>query len=544
MTSSDRFDAVVVGAGHNGLVAACVLAKSGRRVALVEAEAEPGGAMRGEEFSPGFRSPGLAHVLNLLHPEVIAALDLRTHGLALGEPAPTAVLDAQNGPVILHGGYGERAEGISASEAAAWGELRGRLIRQAGVLKPFLLREPPALGRLSAGDKAFLGSVLLSLRRLGREEMREFLRMALMNVHDVAEEHLSDDRLKGLLAFDATLGVHLGPRSPTSLLGLYYRLAGEAAGVAGGLVIPRGGMGAVIAALVRSAEAAGVALRLNAAARRIPLEDGRAAGVVLADGSELKAGLVLSAINPRTTFFDLVGAPHLDIGFVRKVGAIRMNGAAAKLHLALDGVPVFAGLSAAHLRGRIVIAPSSDEVERAFNPSKYGDFAREPVMEITLPSLADPALAPPGAAVLSAVLQFAPCRLRGGWTAARKAAFLEAGLGVLERHAPGLRALVRATELLTPADIERRYHMPGGHWHHGELQADGMLFSRPVAGGSGYGTPVEGFYLCGAGAHPGGGVSGLPGLVAAREAIRMSESRKRTGFGFSILKRSLGEARP
>ncbi|HEV7254925.1 MAG TPA: NAD(P)/FAD-dependent oxidoreductase [Mesorhizobium sp.] len=544
MTSSEAFDAVVIGAGHNGLVAASVLAKAGRKVVLVEAEAEPGGAARGETFAEGFRSPGLAHVLNRLHPEVIAALDLKSHGLAFGEPAPTAVLDRDNGPLILHGGYGEEVEGLSAGEAAAWGELRARLFRQAGVLKPFLVRNPPALGRLSHGDKAFLGSVLLSLRRLGREEMREFLRMVLMNVHDVAEEHLSDDRLKGLLAFDATLGVHLGPRSPTSLLGLYYRLAGEAAGAPGGQVVPRGGMGAVIAALVRSAESAGVALRTKAEVRRILVGDGAASGVALADGTELRTGLVLSAINPKTTFFELVGAPHLDIGFMRKVGNIRMNGAAAKLHLALDGIPAFAGLGEEHLRGRIVIAPSSDGVERAYNPSKYGDFSREPVVEVTLPGLADPALAPQGGAVLSAVVQFVPYRLRGGWTEARKAELLEASLALLERHAPGLRRLVRAAELLTPADIERRYHMPGGHWHHGELQADAMLFSRPVAGSSGYGTPVEGLYLCGAGAHPGGGISGLPGLNAARAAIRDGESRKRTSFGFSILKRSLSEARP
>jgi phytoene dehydrogenase-like protein len=544
MTSSDRFDAVVIGAGHNGLVAAALLAKSGRKVILLEAEAEPGGAVRGGEFVPSFRSPGLAHLLNRLHPEVIAALDLQAHGLELGEgSAPTTVLDPEKGPLILQGGYGERSDGLTESESAAWAELRALLFRQAGILKPMLTRPPPELGRLSMTDKAALGSTLVALRRLGREDMRDFLRMALMNIHDVVEEHLTDHRLKGLLAFDGTLGIHLGPRSPTSLLGLYYRLTGEAAGVSGGQSLPKGGMGAVIRAMTRAAEAAGVTLRTGAAVGRILVENGAAAGVLLQDGSTIRANTVLSAINPRITYLDLVGPAELDIGFVRKLGHIRMNGVAAKLHLALEGSPAFTGLAEEHLRGRLVIAACSDHVERAYNPSKYGDFSRDPVMEITMPSLADPTLAPAGGAVLSAIVQFAPYRLRGGWTEPRKAELLDSCLSALERHAPGLRRSVRGSELLTPADIEARYRMPGGHWHHGELQADQMLFSRPVAGSSGYGTPVTGLYLCGAGAHPGGGVSGVPGFNAARQLIGAGEDRRPTARGVAMLRRALGGAR-
>lgn len=544
MTSSDRFDSIVIGAGHNGLVAAALLAGSGRKVALLEAEHEPGGAVRGTEFAPGFRSPGLAHLLNRLHPEVTVALGLQAHGLELDDgSAPTAVLDPEKGPLVLHGGYGERTDGLAVSETAAWVELRALLFRQAGILKPLLTRRPPDLGRPSMADKAVLGSALVALRRLGREDMREFLRMALMNIHDVVEEHLSDDRLKGLLAFDGTLGVHLGPRSPTSLLGLYYRLTGEAAGVSGGQTLPKDGMRAVIRAMARATEAAGVTLRTRVSVARILVENGAAAGVVLSDGATIRASTVLSALNPRVTFLDLVGPAELDIGFVRKLGNIRMNGAAAKLHLALDGRPTFAGLSDEHLRGRLVIANSSDQVERAYNPSKYGDFSRDPVMEITLPSIVDPALAPAGGTVLSAIVQFAPYRLRGGWTEARKAELLEACLSALERQAPGLRASLRRSELLTPADIEARYRMPGGHWHHGEFQADQMLFSRPVAGWSGYDSPITGLYLCGAGAHPGGGISGLPGLNAARMLIREGADRERSAFGLSVLRRVLEGAR-
>ena len=215
-----------------------------------------------------------------------------------------------------------------------------------------------------------------------------------------------------------------------------------------------------------------------------------------------------------------MGPRELDTGFVRKVGNIRMKGDVAKLHLALDRPPAFAGVSAENHRGRLVIAPSPDHVERAFNPCKYGEFSPEPVMEITLPSLTDPSLAPSGACVLSANVQYAPYALREGW-ATGKPKFFAAIMTTLERYAPGIAKSVRHAELLTPADIEARYLMPGGHWHHGELQADQMLMSRPVSGAAGYDTPIEQLFLCGAGSHPGGGISGVPGLNAARRIIAM-----------------------
>lgn len=512
------FDAIIVGGGHNGLVAAGLLAKSGRSVCVLEAGQETGGGARGHEFAPGFRTPGLAHCLNRLHPDVVKALDLERHGLERAAPVPTVALDAKAGPLVLHGGYGERVDGLEAGEQAAWAALRTRLFAQAGILKRFLTKRPPELGRLSGADKAALGTAALALKRLGREEMREFLRMVLMNVADVADEHLADDRLKGLLAFDATLGSHLGPMSPTSLLGLYYRLAGEAAGTPGAQIIPKGGIDAVAASIEAAAARAGVEIRTAAAVARIAVEDGRASGVTLENGEELTASTIVSAINPRTTFLDLVGPRALDIGFVRKTGNIRMDGDAARLTLALDRMPEIAGVKQADLAGRIVVAPSTMHVERAFNPAKYGAFSPEPVMEITFPTLADPSLAPDGEAVLSAVVQYAPYRLKEGWSKGRPK-LEKAIMKVLEAHMPGLGRTVRHAELLTPADIEKRYRMPGGHWHHGELQADQMLFSRPLAGHSGYDTPVAGLYLCGAGAHPGGGISGVPGMNAARHII-------------------------
>ncbi|RFC68515.1 MULTISPECIES: phytoene desaturase family protein [Mesorhizobium] len=512
------FDAIVVGGGHNGIVAATLLAKAGRRVALLEARPELGGPARTEEFAPGFRV-SVAHILNRLHPEVVKALDLEANGLVLdASDMPSVALSADGEPLILTGAYGEGLSGASASEAQAWSELRAQLIRYAGILKPMLARRPPDLSGMTFGETSALGMIGLSLRRLGKEDMRDFLRMFLMNVADVSDDCLTDDRLKGLLAFDAVMGSHLGPRSPTSLLGLYYRLAGEIGGKAGAQITPSGGMGAVITAMASAARKAGVQVRTDALVARINVQDARVTGVALGSGEELTAPIVLAATNPFAALMELTGPRNFDTGFVRKVTNIRMKGSVAKLHLALDGLPGFKGVAEQDLRGRLVFAPSTNHVERAFNPSKYGGFSPEPVMEIVLPSISDTSLAPAGGCVLSANIMFAPYALKEGWEKG-KPKFLKAVMAQLERVAPGIGKQVRHAELLTPPDIEQRYRMPGGHWHHGELQADQMLMSRPVAGWSGYDTPVDGLYLGGAGSHPGGGISGVPGLNAARRVL-------------------------
>ena len=512
------FDDIVIGGGHNGLVAAAMLAKAGRRVLLLEADNETGGAARTHELHPGFRVSSVAHVLNRLHSAVIKEMDLERHGLKLeGRSMPTVAL-GEGDAVVLRGAYGETIEGVGRTEATAWTDLRALLMRQAGVLKPLLARRPPDLEGMPLAEKLALGGVALSLKRLGKEGMRDFLRMLLMNVSDVLDEHLENDALRGLLAFDAVLGSHIGPRSPTSLIGLYYRLVGEIGGAAGGQMLPAGGMGAVIAAMRASAEMAGVTIRTGTSVGSILIEKGRAVGVVLADGEDIRAQTVVSAINPRTTFADLVGPRQLDTGFLRMVRNVRMKGNVAKLHLALDQPPAFAGVASDDHSGRLVIAPSSDVVENAFNPAKYGAFSPEPVMEVVLPSLSDASLAPDGACVLSANVQFAPYALKEGW-AKGKSKFLKAIMTRLEDHAPGIGKSVLASELLTPADIEARFSMPGGHWHHGELQPDQMLMSRPVFGAGGYDTPIDGLYLAGAGSHPGGGVSGVPGMNAARRVM-------------------------
>ncbi|MBD9373021.1 NAD(P)/FAD-dependent oxidoreductase [Rhizobium sp. ARZ01] len=511
------FDAIVIGAGHNGLAAAAKLGKSGHKVLVLEAANAPGGSLRGREFAPGFRSAGLAHLVNRLDPEV--ARDLGLSLAAKSGPAmPTAVLDGADEPAVLRGVYGETIDGVSPADAEAFGRLRDKLVFQAGILKRFLRRPPPQFGAIGMGDISTLAAAGFGLMRKGRAEGRDFLRMLLMNVADVADEYLEDDRLKGVLAFDATLGIQLGPRSPTSLLGLYYRLTGEVNGKAGGQFIPEGGMPAVAPAFLKAAESAGVTVRCRTRVGRILADRGRACGVVLEDGAEITARIVVSAIHPKTTFLQLVDPAESDAGFVRSISHIRTAGNVAKLDLALERMPSFTGLTGRDHHGRIVIARSMEHVETAFNPAKYGEFSPDPVMEIVLPSLANQTLAPEGACTLSALIQYAPYKLKMGWDAG-KPVFLKIVLDVLERHAPGIGQTIVAAELSTPADIEAEYHMPGGHWHHGELQADQLLINRPTSAASGYTTPIDGLYLASAGAHPGGGISGLAGWNAARHIL-------------------------
>lgn len=518
------YDTIVIGGGHNGLVAATLLAKSGRKVGLFEAANQLGGAARGHEFHPGFTSPGLAHVLNRLHSDVVRELGLAHHGLTLKTAnAPTVALALDGEHLVLRGSYGASVEGnLPSSEIAAWQSLRKQLFRHASILKRLFDDVPPPLSSASAIEILKLAKTGLALRLLGKVEMREFMRMILMPVADVANEHLSDERLKGLLAFDATLGVHLGPRSPTSLLGLYYRLAGELDGVVAGQAIMAGGMEHVIAALEKSACLAGVTIRTGATVARVLIEGEAVKGILLADGSEVSAPLVVSGLSPVTTFMSLVGPRHLDTGFVRAIGNIRIKGDTSKLHIALDCMPRFSGLAAADHAGRLVIAPTSDHVERSFNPTKYGELPEQPVMEITLPSMLAQA-APDGACVLSANIQHTPYDLKQGWPSA-KPEFYQRVLTILEKYAPGIRKTVMGFELLSPPDIEARYLMPGGHWHHGELQADQMMTMRPTYAASRYATPILGLYLCSAGSHPGGGISGMPGLLAARTILKSART--------------------
>ncbi len=508
------YDAIIVGGGHNGLVCAAYLAKAGKRVLLLEASARLGGAAITRPFAPGFQVSACAHRVHMLPKTCVADLSLVRHGLELADMAvPTTVLGGDGAHVTFAGG---QVSGVSDDDAAAYAGFAKRWARFAAHLRPMMGMEPPRLGTAAMPDLLKLVRMGLQVRSLGRSEMRELLRVIGMNVYDLVEESFTSPLLQGAIAFDAVLGANFGPRSPGSALTLLYRLAAEHNAVAAGA---SGGVGAVTEAIAASACGFGAELRTASPVERILVRGDTACGVRLVGGEEIAAERVISNASPRTTFLDLVGTEHLDTGFVRKVTHFRSQGLAAKLHLALSGAPVFSGVAQDALRGRLIVAPSPDYVERAFNATKYGAYSARPAIEIVCPTMSDARLAPTGKHVLSMVVQYAPYALRGGWEAGRQA-FIDSIIGTLEAYAPGLRRQVEAVELLTPVDIEREFRIAGGHWHHGELTFDQIFMLRPLPGAAQYRTPVPGVFLCGAGAHPGGGVSGLAGHNAARAVLR------------------------
>lgn len=505
-------DAIVIGAGPNGLAAAHRLQGQGRRVVVLERAGVVGGGAAGVPFAPGFAAPALAHLSYNLDPRVERGMRLARHGLAwTARTLSTTALSATGQHLRLDGAVGQTLAGdVSAADRAAWAALRTRLLKFSRVLAPFREMTPPRLAKGAGNPMLKLAGIGLKARMMGADEFRELLRVFLTNMHDALNDELTHPLLKGALAFDASLGTWLGPRSPNSLLIWLDRLAGQVGGVQGAIGLPKGGMGTITAAMTRAAEAGGVVIRTDADVAGVIIEGDHAVGVYLASGEEIRAPLVVSAIAPKTTLLSLVGPRHLDTGLVSRIRHQKSRGSAAKLHLALSAAPDFKG---ADLRTRLVIASSEEQVERAFNPVKYGQVPDEPVMEIIVPSAYESGHAPEGQHLLSAILQYAP-HAPADRDAAR-AAMLEATLRQLEAHAPGLRALVTHAEMLMPYDIEARWGMPGGNWHHGELSVEQMLFLRPLPGMARYQTPIAGLWLASAGCHPGGGISGSAGWNAA-----------------------------
>lgn len=504
-------DVIVIGGGHNGLACAAYLARAGRKVTLVEANEQLGGLGATREFAPGFRA-SVAHTLPQLDRQLVGELQLEQHGFQLAaEALPTLALDGTGRHISIER---DRLTGVGEQDTTAYLEYRRLLEKFARAIRPFWYKRPPRIEGGSGGDLLTLGQFALNLRRLGRDDMREMTRMIALPARDLVDEFFEDPLLKAALTWDANLGSRLAPRSPNNaVLALLLRMSGD---LTGGLPLPRGGVGGFTDALAAAARSHGAELRTGAAVAEIIVEDRRAVGVRLASGEELRAAVIVSNADPKTSFFKLLGARHLDVQFTHRINRLRCGGMVAKLHLALDRLPAFTGLE--QPAGRLLLTPDMEMIESAFDAAKYGGLAGALPMEVIIPSLHDDSLAPPGKHVLSAHVQYAPYDLEGGWDNAREN-FLETIMGNLARHAPDIRECVSASELLTPADLERRFNVTGGHWHHAEFAIDTWWMQRPTYGASQYFTPVPGFYLCGAGSHPGGGIMGAAGANAARAVM-------------------------
>ena len=513
---SERYDAIVIGAGHNGLICASLLGQAGKKVLVLEANDQVGGAAVTREFAEGYSASACAHLLYQLQPRVEKDLGLKIKLVA--DDIGTVSLGTDGEHVRLNG---NTVSGVSEDDAACYREFYKRMTRFSDLLRTYFNRTPARLAKdVGKADMLNLVQLGFDVRRLGRTEMQEFLRLIGMNIRDELVERFDSDLLRGVLSLDAVLGTHLGPRSPNTILTYLYRLAGQH----GKLSQPAGGMSAVTDALAQSARDNGAVIRTGMAAKQIVIEAGRVRGVETHGGEIFESNMVVSNADPISTMMCLVGAKNLETGFTRRVSHIRMRGNAAKLHLALDGLPTINGVDKREFGERFVIAPDEVYVERAFNHAKYGETSEKPAIEISFPTFRDTSLAPTGKHVLSAIVQYAPCELRAGWSDETRNAFQQVVIDTMTDYMPDLAGRITSSELLTPADIEKQFHINGGHWHHGELALDQFLFTRPVGGSQQYRMPIDGLWLCGAGAHPGGGVSGAPGRNAARAILKQEKS--------------------
>lgn len=512
-----HYDIIIIGAGHNGLVCAAYLARAGRKVLVLEAADVAGGLAAAREFHPGYRT-SVAHTLGHFSAKIAADLELASHGFdAEGPTLPTVGLGLERDHIVVTPGS---LQGASDHDATAYQDYIGRMHRFADCLKPFWHKTMPRIGATGAVQLASFAQLGLRLRRLGRKEMREFMRVATLPVRDLMDENFDDELVKATLCWDGLIGANMAPRSPNSaVLSLLYRQAEESRGAH---AIPSGGVPGLVTALAAAATSAGVELRCAAGVDRIIVEAGdhgpTTKGVQLADGQKIAAETVVSATDPQRTFIGLVGVEYLDIGFTNRIRRLRCAGKVAKLHLALDGEPEFTGFDKA--AGRMLIAPEMDAIEFAFDAAKYGECPAEPVIEVVVPSLTDASLAPPGKHVLSAHVMYVPYALKGGWTDAERDRVCRQTIATLGRYSPGIHEQILHSEFLTPADIERDYRVTGGHWHHTEFAMDQMLMMRPTYGAAQYRTPIAGLYLCGAGCHPGGDLVGAAGHNAAHELLQ------------------------
>ena len=531
------WDAVVIGAGHNALVAAAYLARGGMRTLVLESRDRVGGAADTTELARGIRVPALAHTVGRLRPSIQKDLGLAGHGLSLVAPDVRVFAPSPDRSAITlwsdpaRTALGLRAHGSSGADADAYPAFDKR-VRSLGRFLDDLGREtPPDIKSPGLGDAIAGLRMGRSFKGLGREGSRTILRILPMAVADLVAESFESDALRAALAWRGVRFGAVGPWSAGTAAMLLMDGAGNDGGAAGETVFAKGGPGALSEALAAAARSAGATIRTSAGVAHVTSREGRATGVVLANGEEITASAVVSGADPKSTLVDLVDPVALGPSLGWRAGNIRTPGVVAKVNLAVKKLPVFpaAGGDEALLRGRIVVAPGIDAMERAFDATKYGRASEIPVLEVTIPSLADPSLvdgAKAGTHVVSVVAQYAPYALRDGDWDARRESFGDAVVAVLESVAPGFTKLVSHRQVLAPPDLERQYGLTGGHPLHAEAGLDQFFVWRPLLGHARYRIALEGLYLCGSGAHPGGGITGGPGQNAAREVLRDRGKRR------------------
>jgi len=525
---------IIIGAGHNGLVTAYYLAKAGFKPLVLERREVVGGACVTEEFHPGFRCSTLASGTGPLLPQIVKDLQLERHGAEFINPSVRVLALDSNGPSICI--YEDpncttsELAGISAKDAQSYPDFVKTFARIGRALAPLLTMTPPNLDHPAKSELWNLGKLGWGIRGLGRKDQYRLLRYGPMAVADLASEWFETELLRATVAARGIFGANAGPWSAGTSAALLLQAATDGHTIAPAAFV-KGGMAALTQALAKAATEAGAEIRTNSEVASVSVKDGKAIGVVLTNGEELPAWTTVSSADPGVTFLELLAYGELEPGFLGKIRNYRAHGTVAKVHLALSALPKFTGLDEGDvcekLSGRIHIGPDIDYLERAFDAAKYGDFSPQPYLDITIPTLTDPSLAPNGAHVMSIHAQFAPFKLKDGDWNSRREELGDAVVNILSDYAPNLKESIVARQVVTPLDLEKTYGLSGGHIHHGEMSLDQLFAFRPLIGWARYRTPIKGLYLCGAGTHPGGGVTGAPGLNASREIIKDMKPSKR-----------------
>jgi phytoene dehydrogenase-like protein len=525
MSNAQAYDAVIIGGGHNGLITAAYLARAGKRVLVLERRDRVGGSAVTEEIFPGFKFSVLSYVVSLLRPEIIRDLDLPSHGLEL-LPLESTLTPLPNDDYLVrwadHDLTRREIYRHSPRDAEAYDDFGKLMYHLAYAVKPVLGIVPPDPTSLNPKELLALLRLGKRFRDLDKEQFYALGKLMTMSAADYLDEWFETEPLKATMSASGIIGTFLGVRSPGTAYVLLHHYMGEIDGVFRAWGFAKGGTGAVSEAIASAARRLGAEIRTQASVQQVIVENERAVGVALEDGEEIHAGVVVSGVDPKLTFLKLVEPGHLPSEFIDSIRRFKIRGSSGKVNLALGELPNFTCMPGPgpHLRGAISISPSIEYMERAYDDAKYGNFSRHPYMDMIIPSMIDPGMAPPGKHVMSIFVQYAPFALNGGWNDEKREAFGDAVVDTLAQFAPNIKDAIIHRQVVTPWDMQEEYGLTEGNIFHGELSLFQLFFMRPAAGWADYRTPLKSLYQCGSGTHPGGGIAGASGRLAALEILK------------------------
>jgi phytoene dehydrogenase-like protein len=522
---ANKYDVIVIGGGHNGLVNAAYLARAGKRVLVLERRHVLGGACVTEEVFPGFKFSVCSYVVSLLRPEIIRELDLPRHGLEI-LPLDGTFTPMPSGDYLWrtndHAKTRREIARHSRLDAEAYDEYGKAMIEMAHFVKPILNMTPPDPASLRLKGLMELLGMGRRFQKLSAEDKYNQVQLMTMSAVDFLDQWFETDVLKATMSASGIIGTFLGVRSPGTAYVLLHHYMGEIDGAFRSWGLSRGGTGAISNAIADAAREAGAEIRTEAPIAKIILKNGQAKGVVLANGDEIYADVISSSVDPRLTFMKMVGEEHLPTDFVDDIKRYKFRGSSGKVNLALDALPDFKcmpGLGP-HLRGAVSISPSVEYMERAYDDAKYGRYSRRPYIDMVIPTLTDPSVAPPGKHVMSCFVQYAPYNLKeGNWDDQREE-FGDTVIDTIAEHAPNIKDIILHRQVLTPLDLEREFGLSEGNIFQGELTLEQLFFLRPAPGWAQYRSPIRNLYMCGSATHPGGGIMGASGRNAAMEILK------------------------